>query len=90
MPPSATTADNPQERSLRRENGPRNNNRHSSQNQRGDHRPPNQQHSSENNLRLSLAKMMRIGQFSTGQVKDLEFFELIDRLDELTQTNIDL
>ncbi|MDR1255442.1 MAG: transcription termination factor Rho [Puniceicoccales bacterium] len=57
--------------------------------QRRDNRPPHQQRSRSNDSRQRFTKMVRIGQFSTGQMKELECFESIDKLNELAQNSID-
>ncbi|MDR0595598.1 MAG: transcription termination factor Rho [Puniceicoccales bacterium] len=73
----------------------RNNNQRNHHNQRPmpdqyrDNRPKNQQHGRQNDNRQRFAKTIRIGQFNTGQMKGLEYFESIDKLNELAQNSID-
>lgn len=49
----------------------------------------NNQHNRSNDNRQRFVKQIRIGQFNTGFMKNLECFESIDKLEELANTSID-
>ncbi|MDR2720978.1 MAG: transcription termination factor Rho [Puniceicoccales bacterium] len=74
-------------------NGKRNNGNRNRRNFQNQHQVPEQRRDnrSQNQLRnhQKFIKTMRIGQFNTGQMKNLECFESIEKLEELAQDSID-